>query len=214
MSESAWRQRHQPAIGVDLLRLPLIGRLLRGRYGRLLLQAPFTLVALALVIDGFWGPQAAARNLATVAPWVHLRGIVVLVLLLAGNLVCMGCPFTLPRALAKRISRRGTALSTAAAQQMAGDFQFVRAFLRIRVSRFVAQPLADRLADRRLILSGHFCWKRCSAESAFCKYVCPLGSFNMVYSTLSADAASPSNRPPSAPVASGTNASAGVTRHS
>ena len=107
MSESAWKQRHQPAIGADVLRLPLVGRLLRGRYGRLMLQAAFALVALALVIDGIWGPQSAARNLATVTPWVHLRGIVVLALLLAGNLICMGCPFTLPRTLAKRLSVRG-----------------------------------------------------------------------------------------------------------
>ena len=66
-----------------------------------------TLLALALVIDGFVGPQSAARNLATVTPWVYLRGFVVLSLLLAGNIVCMGCPFTLPRSLAKRLSLSG-----------------------------------------------------------------------------------------------------------
>ena len=116
MNESLREPRHQPTVGLDLLRLPLIGPLLRARHGRLLLQAPFTLVALALVIDGFAGPQTAARNLATVAPWVHLRGIVVLALLLAGNLICMGCPFTLPRTLAKRLSIKGRRFSPAAAQ--------------------------------------------------------------------------------------------------
>ena len=95
------------AFGLDILQLPLLGRLLRHRYGRLGLQAVMTLVALALIIDGFVGPQSAARNLATVTPWVYLRGVVVIVLLLAGNLVCMGCPFTLPRTLAKQLSRNG-----------------------------------------------------------------------------------------------------------
>ena len=94
MTENSWKQHHQPALGMDVLRLPLLGRLLRGRYGRLTLQLLLTIVAVALVIDGFLGPQSAARNLATIAPWVHLRGFAVLALLLAGNLVCMGCPFT------------------------------------------------------------------------------------------------------------------------
>ena len=107
MSELAANPRHQPAIGRDVLRLPIIGPLLRHRHGRLALQSLLTLVALALVIDGFTGPQSASRNLATVTPWVHLRGLVVLVLLLAGNFFCMGCPFTLPRSLAKRLSIRG-----------------------------------------------------------------------------------------------------------
>ena len=94
-------------LGIDALQTPLLGRALRHRHGRLALQAIFALLALALVIDGFAGPQSAARNLATVTPWVYLRGVVVIVLLLAGNLVCMGCPFTLPRTLAKRLSLAG-----------------------------------------------------------------------------------------------------------
>ena len=86
---------------------PLLGRLLRRRYGRLILQIPLLLVALLLIYDGFTGPQRAAENLATIAPWVHYRGLVVIALLLVGNLFCMGCPFTLPRTLGKRLAIRG-----------------------------------------------------------------------------------------------------------
>ena len=184
MSASAWRQRHQPTIGVDVLRLPLVGRLLRGRYGRLLLQAPFTLVALALLIDGFWGPQAAARNLATVAPWVHLRGIVVLVLLLAGNLVCMGCPFTLPRTLAKRLSIKGRRFPQRLRNKWLAVFSlfalfFAYEYLDLWASPWLTAWLIVAYFAASFLLEAVF------SESAFCKYVCPLGSFNMVYSTLS-----------------------------
>ncbi len=184
MSEGAWRQRHQPAIGLDLLRLPLIGRLMRGRYGRLLLQAPFTLVALALVIDGFVGPQLAARNLATVAPWVHLRGFVVLVLLLAGNLVCMGCPFTLPRTLAKRLSIKGRRFPQRLRNKWLAIFSLFALFFAYEYLDLWASPwLTAWLVLAYFVAS--FLLEAVFSESAFCKYICPLGSFNMVYSTLS-----------------------------
>ena len=184
MSESAWKQRHQPAIGLDVLKLPLLGRLLRGRYGRLLLQAPFTLVALALLIDGFWGPQSAARNLATVAPWVHLRGIVVLVLLLAGNLICMGCPFTLPRTLAKRLSKSGRRFPQRLRNKWLAIFSLFALFFAYEYLDLWASPwLTAWLIVAYFAVS--FLLEAVFSESAFCKYVCPLGSFNMVYSTLS-----------------------------
>ena len=97
----------RPKTAFDVLRLPLIGGLLRRRYGRLMMQIPLLLVALLLIYDGFTGSPRAGENLATIAPWVHYRGLVVIALLLVGNLFCMGCPFTLPRTLAKRLSLRG-----------------------------------------------------------------------------------------------------------
>ena len=51
-----------------------------------------------LVYDGLCGSRSA-MNLAGVLPWIHWRGLVVLGLLVAGNVFCMACPFTLPRAL-------------------------------------------------------------------------------------------------------------------
>ena len=184
MSENALRERHQPALGFDVLRLPLVGRLLRGRYGRLLLQAPFTLVALALMIDGFTGPQAAARNLATVAPWVHLRGLVVLALLLAGNLICMGCPFTLPRALAKGLSIKGRRFPRRLRNKWLAIFSLFALFFAYEYLDLWASPWLSAWLIAAYFAAS-FLLEAAFTESAFCKYVCPLGSFNMVYSTLS-----------------------------
>ncbi len=184
MNDKTLLEQPQPAIGLDVLRLPIAGRLLRGRYGRLLLQAPFALVALALVIDGFAGPQSASHNLATVAPWVHLRGFVVLALLLAGNLVCMGCPFTLPRTLAKGLSIKGRRFPQRLRNKWLAILSLFALFFAYEYLDLWASPwLTAWLIIAYFV--GAFLLEAVFSESAFCKYICPLGSFNMVYSTLS-----------------------------
>ena len=63
---------------------------------------PVVSVPVAMVVHGLLGPQLAPKNLATLLSWVHYRGVLVVVLLAAGNLFCMACPFVLPRELARR----------------------------------------------------------------------------------------------------------------
>src|SRR5205823_13114272 len=93
----------------DLLRVPLLGRFLKWRHARLCLQVPLLLLAGLVIYDGFRGPQAGAMNLAGVLPWVHWRGLLVLGLLAAGNVFCLGCPFLLPRTIARRFLLAGRA---------------------------------------------------------------------------------------------------------
>jgi len=175
---------YQPPPSADVLRIPLLGRLLRHRWGRLGLQLLLTLGALALVIDGFLGPQSAARNLATVAPWVHLRGLVVIVLLLAGNLFCMGCPFTLPRSLAKRLSRRGRRFPKRLRNKWLAIASLFALFFAYEYLDLWASPWLTAWLIVAYFLAS-FTLEAVFSESAFCKYICPLGSFNMVYSSLS-----------------------------
>lgn len=89
----------------DLTGVAGVGRLLRWRHARTLLQIPLLVAGLLMVLDGLTGPQLSPKNLATVLTWIHYRGLVVLALLLAGNLFCMACPFMLPRNLARRFVR-------------------------------------------------------------------------------------------------------------
>ena len=174
----------QPAFGRDILRLPLVGRILRHRQGRLALQTLLGLGALALIIDGFTGPQSAARNLATVTPWVHLRGLVVIVLLLAGNLFCMGCPFTLPRTLAKRLAGRGRRFPQRLRNKWLAIVSLFALFFLYEYLDLWASPWLTAWLIIVYFLAS-FVLEALFTESAFCKYICPLGSFNMVYSTLS-----------------------------
>ena len=175
---------HHHPVGRDVLKLPLIGRLLRHRHGRLALQLPLTLAAIALIIDGFTGPQSAARNLATVVPWVHYRGLVVVALLLAGNLFCMGCPFTLPRSLAKRLSLTGRRFPKALRNKWLAIFSLFALFFLYEYLDLWASPWLMAWVIL-FYFAASFALEAVFVESAFCKYVCPLGSFNFVYSALS-----------------------------
>ena len=94
-------QRSEPQ-PFDLLRAPGIGRIIRYRHFRRIVQVGLFALAAAIVIDGFFGPQIAPLNLAGVLPWTYWRGFAVVALLVAGNFFCMACPFMLPRDLARR----------------------------------------------------------------------------------------------------------------
>lgn len=175
---------YHPPGAFDLLRVPGLGRLLRWRWGRLVLQLPLFILAALVIYDGFTGPQRAAENLATVTPWVHYRGLVVIALLLAGNLFCMGCPFTLPRTLAKRLSIRGRRFPQMLRNKwVAIAGLFVMFFLYEWLDLWASPVLTAWVVVFYFVAS--FVLEAMFAESPFCKYVCPLGAFNFAYSTAS-----------------------------
>jgi polyferredoxin len=174
---------YRPNSAFDLLKLPIVGRLLRWRWGRLALQVPLVMIALAMLWDGFTGPQQASRNVATVSAWVHYRGLVVIALLLVGNLFCMACPFTLPRTLGKRFAisgRRFPKLFRNKYLAIAGLFAL---FFLYEWLDLWASPLLTAWVIVFYFVAS-FVLELVFSESAFCKYVCPLGTFNFVYSTL------------------------------
>jgi polyferredoxin len=175
---------HRPQTAFDALRLPLLGRALRWRWGRLIFQVPLLLIALLLIYDGFTGPDLAARNLATIAPWVHYRGLVIVALLLAGNLFCMGCPFMLPRTLAKRLSLRGRRFPRRLRNKWIAIAGLLLIFFLYEWLDLWASPVLTAWVIIAYFAAS-FVLEAVFSESAFCKYVCPLGTFNFVYSTVS-----------------------------
>mgnify|MGYP001419706677 CR=1 FL=1 len=173
---------YRPRNAFDVLQTPLIGRLLRWRWGRLVLQAPFFLAALFLLIDGFTGPTNPARNLATVAPWVHYRGLVIIALLLAGDLFCMACPFTLTRTLAKRFSISGRRFPRILRNKWLAIFGLFLMFFLYEWLDLWASPVLTAWVIIAYFVAS-LLLELIFTESAFCKYVCPLGTFNFVYAT-------------------------------
>ncbi|MCU0474916.1 MAG: FesM [Anaerolineae bacterium] len=173
-----------PPSAFDLLRVPVLGRLMKSRNGRLVLQLPFLAIAALLVYDGFTGAQDAARNLATVVPWVHFRGVAVIVLLLVGNLFCMGCPFTLPRTLARRFVRPRRRFPRILRNKWLAVLGLLLLFFSYEWLNYWASPLLTAW----LIVAyfgASFALEFLFDESPFCKYVCPLGSFNFAYAMVS-----------------------------
>lgn len=178
------KQLYRPRTALDVLQLPVLKRVLLWRYGRLVFQIPLFVVALLLTVDGFIGPQRAPQNLATVGAWVHYRGLVVLVLLLAGNLFCMGCPFTLPRTLAKRLSVGGRRFPRILRNKWLAIASLFTIFFLYEWLDLWSSPLLTAWVIVAYFVAS-FVLEAVFKESAFCKYVCPLGTFNFVYSTTS-----------------------------
>jgi ferredoxin len=168
----------------DLLRVPLLGGFLRWRWSRMALQVGVFALALLMVAHAFFGPSLASKNLATLLTWVHFRGLVVLVLLLAGNFFCMACPFMLPRDLARRwISPRWNWPS-----KLRNKGPAIVLFVAVLFLYEWLDLWSDPWATGCLIV-GYFAaaflvdafFKRAS----FCKFVCPVGQFNFLGATVS-----------------------------
>jgi cytochrome c oxidase assembly factor CtaG len=176
--------RPAPRVGFDVLRLPLLGRFLRWRHARLCLQLPLLLLAGLVIYDGFRGPQVGAMNLAGVLPWVHWRGLVVLALLVAGNVFCMGCPFLLPRTLARRWLPAGRSWPRWLRSKWLAVL-LIAAFL----WAYEALALWDRPWWTACLALGYFVAAFVTdglfRGAAFCKYLCPIGQFNFVQSLAS-----------------------------
>jgi cytochrome c oxidase assembly factor CtaG/polyferredoxin len=168
----------------DLLRVPLVGALLRRRHFRPLLQTVVALLAVAVIVDGLLGPQLSPLNLAGVLPWIHWRGLLILGLLVAGNLFCMACPFTLPRSLARRFwqpTRRWPRVlkSKWLAVALVALFLWSYEAFALWDSPWLTAWIALAYFAMALAVDAFF------AGASFCKYVCPIGQFNFVQSLVS-----------------------------
>lgn len=168
----------------DLLRIPHLGRWIRSLAFRRTLQGVMFLVAAAVIVDGFRGPQSASANLAGILPWTVGRTIAVIALLSAGNAFCFACPFLLPRDWIRRLGLRLREWPEAlrskwlAGVLLALFFAFYEVFdlwnrpeatAGLVLAYFITATLVDS------IFRG----------ASFCKYVCPIGQFNFLTSLLS-----------------------------
>ena len=168
----------------DLLRLPVAGWLLRQPAFRRSLQALLFIIAAMVMWDGWFGPPIAALNLSGVLPWIEWRGLLVIVLLVAGNFFCMACPFLLPRELGKRLFRpRHRWPPFLRSKWMAA------AVLAAYLIAYEAFSLWNRPAWTAFIVAGYFIAAfvidAFFKGASFCKYVCPIGQFNFTQSLFS-----------------------------
>ena len=168
----------------DLLDVSLLGRFLRWRHSRLVLQSLVALLAATMIYDGFFGPQMTPTNLAGILPWIHWRGVLVLGLLVAGNFFCMVCPFTLPHTLARRLLPAGLEWPRWLRNKWLAVVLFglllwsCEAFA-LWDSPWLTAWIAVGYFVGALVINGLF------RGAAFCKYVCPIGQFNFVQSLVS-----------------------------
>jgi ferredoxin len=166
------------------MRVPGPGRLFRWRYARPLLQAPLLVVSVVMILHGLFGPTLAPKNLATTLSWLHFRGALVLVLLCAGNFFCLACPFMLVRQLARRLFTPRFTWPRALRNKWLSVALFILILFTYELFDLWSSPwwtawLIIGYFLTVLVVDGLF------KHASFCKFVCPIGQFNFVASTLS-----------------------------
>jgi hypothetical protein len=168
----------------DLLRVPGMGHFLKWRHSRTVLQIPLLLVSVIMILQGLFGPTLAPKNLATVLTWVHFRGALVLVLLCAGNFFCLACPFMLVRNAARRFFKPWMNWPHALRNKWASIGLFVGILFAYELFGLWNSPwwtawIIVVYFVVALVIDGLF------KHATFCKFVCPIGQFNFVASTVS-----------------------------
>ena len=168
----------------DLLRLPWLRPILLWKHNRTVVQTALFLLAAIMVVDGLLGSPLAAKNTATVAAWVHYRGLIVVALLLAGNLFCAGCPFLLPRKLARWIGRPAKRWPRALRNKWVALAGLLGILFLYELFDLWASPWLTAWVIVAYFAAA-FAIEAFFTRDSFCMYVCPLGTFNFLYATVS-----------------------------
>ncbi|MGC2182890.1 MAG: hypothetical protein WA637_06415 [Terriglobales bacterium] len=181
---------HNPALDLadessfDLMRVPGVGAFLGWRHARTFLQVPLLLLSVVMVLHGLFGPSLAPKNLATTLTWLHFRGLLVLVILVAGNFFCLACPFMLVRNIARRFFKPFLNWPRKLRNKWLSVGLFVGVLFVYELFDLWSSPwwtawLIVAYFLGVLVVDGLF------KHASFCKFVCPLGQFNFAASTLS-----------------------------
>ena len=164
--------------------MPVLGTFLSRRYSRPLLQFLLLLLSVAMIWHGLAGPSLAPKNLATTLSWVHFRGALVLTILLAGNFFCLACPFMLVRRMARRLFQPQLNWPRRLRNKWLAVGLFVVILFSYELFDLWGSPwwtawLILAYFGAILLVDGLF------KHASFCKFVCPIGQFNFVASTIS-----------------------------
>jgi cytochrome c oxidase assembly factor CtaG len=183
----AKRDAAKPA-SLDLFSLPIVGPILGWPHFRRVAQGLMFLLALIIIIDGFFGPQIGPMNLAGVMPWTHWRGLSVIALLAVGNILCMACPFTFVRNVGRCLLPAGWASRWSWPRRLRSKwiaitllfifFWGYEAFGLWDSPRWTSWMVVGYFAAA-LIVDGLF------KGASFCKYVCPIGQYQFIQSLIS-----------------------------
>jgi polyferredoxin len=164
--------------------MPGIGPFLRWRHSRTILQVPLLILSVVMVLHGLFGPALAPKNLATALTWLQFRGLLVLVILCAGNFFCLACPFMLVRNAARKLARPWLTWPRSLRNKWLSIALFVAILFVYELFDLWASPwwtawLIVGYFLAILVVDGMF------KHASFCKFVCPIGQFNFIASTLS-----------------------------
>lgn len=145
------------------------------------LQVCMLLLAVVVIVDGFFGPQVTPLNLAGVLPWIHWRALSILALLVVGNLFCMSCPFVFVRDLGRKVLPARLRWPRRLRNKWLATGVLAAYLIGYEVFGFWDSPwltawIAAGYFAAAVVVDGFF------RGASFCKYVCPIGQFQFVSS--------------------------------
>ena len=169
---------------MDLLHHALVGPVIGWRHLRRVLQLTLRAAGASVVLHGLFGPQIAPRNLATVLTSIHWRGLLLIALLAFGNLFCASCPMMLVRDAGRRVVHPRLRWPRALRTKWLG-----LGLLVVALASYEWFDLWELPRATAWIVLGYFgvalAVDLLFAGASFCKYLCPVGQFDFVASTVS-----------------------------
>ncbi|MGZ3808238.1 MAG: 4Fe-4S binding protein, partial [Bacteriovorax sp.] len=148
------------------------------------LQFLFLVFSVLMIAEGFWGSQFAPKNLTALFVWVHYRGFLVLALLFWGNLFCMACPFIFVRNAMRVLIAPKFLWPKKRQNKWMALCLFSAALFFYEYLNLWSNPKATAVLIVLFFLGALFT-DLLFKKATFCKYVCPIGQFNFLSSTLS-----------------------------
>lgn len=136
------------------------------------------------MLDGLTDPVNPTGNLAPLLVWVHFRGFLILALLAAGNLFCFGCPLVLTRDVVRRIVPPRFRWPRRLRSKWFGIALFILVLFSYELFDIWAWPGATAYLVLAYFLAALVVDLTFSGAT-FCKYLCPIGQFNFIASTIS-----------------------------
>ncbi len=177
------RELPQRSLGRDLLRIPIVSRLMRSRLYPAVFQVPVAAVFGLVAYQLLAGPAAASRNAGTALMWVLWWPVLPITFVLMGRLWCAVCPFGAISDVVQKLV--GVNRPVPRFLKLYGlwiiDAQFLAITWSDHVWGIVESPWGSGvlllLLTTGVIVSGAFFQRR-----TFCRYLCFLGGLCSNYS--------------------------------
>jgi len=175
----------------DLLRIPLINRLMKHRAFQFALQLPNALIFLLVIVAGIWGTQLGDKNFATVITWLVWWAVIIFTFLFLSRTWCMVCPLVsvaewLQRGRLWKVGNRLFTLNRKWPRRLR-NFWVPTVFFIILTWMFLNIGLAENPLYTAIISIGLFIGpaiviSMVFQRRTFCRYVCPIGGVIGAYS--------------------------------
>jgi len=175
----------------DLLRLPLIKRMMKHRAFQFALQLPNALIFLLVIVAGIWGTTLGDKNFATVVTWLVWWAVIIFTFLFLSRTWCMVCPLVsiaewIQRGRLWKVGNRLFTLNRKWPRRLR-NFWVPTVFFIILTWMFLniglaENPLYTALVSIILFIAPAIVISMVFQRRTFCRYVCPIGGVIGAYS--------------------------------